>query len=84
MDALERLCEAVRVISPQGEIRFRGGPNGHWIGSVAVGGVILAEVDEGEPAAVVDALTKKLERMSQRMMARLTIPPPDGEPPPST
>lgn len=90
MRRLARLCNAIRAISPYGSLSLTGLPSEDgsadlWDGKITMGGVILVET-KGALEEVIEELTHKLERMSQRMLARLTsVPPPPGEePPPSS
>lgn len=81
MDAFKRLVGAVRAISNQGTFSITSLPDNDeaWKGSVSVGGVILVDAT-GDLDHVVEILTSKLEKMSQRMHARLSdLPnPPDS------
>lgn len=79
MDRLTRLLDAVRVLSPAGEFRFKGVPESadKWQGVVVVGGAVLVESPEGTVEDVIHTVTRKLEGMSQRMRATLTPPAPD-------
>lgn len=85
MEALTRLCEAVRVLSPQGEFRLRGVPDSDdllVVGVVVIGGVILVESEPSTPEEAVAFVTKKLQGMSQRMMRATQHPPaPTGSDP---
>ncbi len=82
MKEVRRLCEAVRMLSPQASFSLPGNPDAGenmWRGVVAVGGVVLVEAT-GPLDQVIPDLTRKLEKMSQRMMQRLSLPPaPDEE-----
>lgn len=81
MKEVRRLCEAVRLISPQASLSLHGAPDAGedmWRGVVAVGGVVLVEATGTLDLVIVD-LTRKLEKMSQRMIQRLTLPPPPDE-----
>ena len=74
MERLSRLCNAVRAISPQGSVVITELPEDNqdlWQGRISIGGVILAET-KGELDSIIEELTHKVERMSQRMMARLS------------
>lgn len=77
MEKFNRLCEAARSITPQATVNFTG-EGELWRGSVSVGGIILVDAI-GTTEEVIQQLTQKLERMSQRVIARLSIAPP---PPP--
>jgi hypothetical protein len=74
MYSLSRLCEAIRAITPQAELRLHGKEGGLYTGSVQVAGVVLAEA-EGDLDGVMAALTKRIESMSQRMMQAIKTGP---------
>lgn len=81
MKELKRLMDAVRTISNHASFSLTGVPDAGddtWKGVVSVGGVVLVDA-VGPLDVVLDDLTKKLEKMSQRMIQRLTIPPPPDE-----
>lgn len=79
MEKLTRLCNAIRAITPVGALHLEGlqpDENGKelWRGSVRVSDIILVEAI-GSLDEVALELAQKLERMSQRMLARLSIVP---------
>ncbi len=84
MKSFKRLCNAVRAISPYGVISISGAPHpvtgdgDNWRGSVSVGGVILVE-NVGDFDAVLEELTKKIEKMGKRVVDGLNSP---SDPPP--
>lgn len=89
MKKLLRLCNAIRAIYPMGSFCLSGIPSDDkstelWRGTVMVGDAILLETT-GSVDVVVIELTRKIEKMSQRMLAQLASSPPtgNGDPPSS-
>jgi hypothetical protein len=84
MRRLKKLGEAVKAISPQAEIRFRGIPDREdwWVCIVAVGDAILVESAAGPLETVLDETAKKVRKMSSRIRAVLPSMPGDSIPPP--
>jgi hypothetical protein len=87
---LLRLCNAIRAIYPMGSFCLSGisgddKSNDLWKGTVTVGDAILLETT-GSVDTVVLELTRKLEKMSQRMLAQLSssAPPAGSGDPPSS
>lgn len=84
MKTLNRLCNAIRTICPEGSLILTGGDESpeqkSWKGMISVGGMILAS-STGEVEEVITELTHKLESMSQRLLRQLTpSDPPSGSP----
>lgn len=74
MDAqFTRLCQAVRTLSPYGEVATRGIPDRDdwWICTVRVGSIILVESLAGPMDQVLDDVTNKIKEISSRMLAVL-------------
>ena len=69
MEALTRLCEAVRALSPQGEVRFQGVPDHEdWcVCSVWVSDVILFQSAAGPLDQVLEQVRAKIKGMSQKI-----------------
>jgi hypothetical protein len=67
MDQLTKLFDAVRAITPHGEIRFKTGSADTWVCVVVVAGVILVETPAGTPREIVDAAIERLRGMSSRL-----------------
>jgi hypothetical protein len=86
MKRLNRLCNAIRTICPEGSLTLTGGDESpeqkSWKGTISVGCMILAEAT-GEIEEVIKELTSKLESMSQRLMRQLSSPVEDSVPPSS-
>jgi hypothetical protein len=88
MKRLICLCNAVQTICPQGSLTLTGVPEdpdqNTWKGTISIGCMILAE-STGTLEEVITDLTKKLKRMSQRLLLQLAPfnPPDDGLPPSS-
>lgn len=85
MQRLKRLCDAVRTLSPYGAFSLTGVPDEtgkeQWRGVISIGGIVLVESLGGIDDVVIE-LTRKLERMSQRMVTKLSAVPPSTPPPP--
>jgi hypothetical protein len=85
MKRLNRLCNAIQAICPQGSLTLTGTSDDPdqrtWKGTISIGCMILAEAI-GTLEEVLKELTQKLEKMSQRLMRQLapSNPPEDGSP----
>jgi hypothetical protein len=80
-----RLCQAVRSLTPAGEVAVRGIPDRDdwWVCTVRVGSVVIVESSAGPMDLVLDEVTRKIKSMSTRMRAVLEGNGID-EPPPTT
>jgi len=78
---LHQLCDVVRTLSPQGEVRFRGVPDRDdwWVCSVWVGDVILFQSAAGPLDEVMAQVRAKLKSMSQKV--RKILDPGSSSPP---
>lgn len=71
MIKLTQLCEVVREISDQGQLEIRGtSEKGLWVGSISVGGVVIAN-EKGDIPTVLDSLTYQVREMANRIQAVL-------------
>jgi len=63
--------KAARTVTPAAEVRFRGIPDREdwWVCSIQVGGAILVESSAGPLDQVIEDVTAKLKKMSQRLKA---------------
>jgi len=81
MKEVRRLLAAVRAISPYADVRLLQVPYNQdmWVVQVAARDVVLVETSAGLIEVVIPAATKKIETMSQRMMAAVRDDPPSSE-----
>lgn len=82
MKRLNRLCNAIQTICPQGSFGLTGTTDDQnqstWKGTISIGCMILAEAT-GTTEEVIEELTSSLEKMSQRIMHQLKPSnPPEG------
>ncbi len=84
MKRLRKLGDAVKAISPQAEIRFRGIPDRDdwWVCIISAGDIILVQTAAGPLEAALVEAAKKVQKMSQRIRAVLPSKPGDSLPPP--
>jgi len=84
MRRFKRLFEAVRTISPQAELTFKGIPDREdwWVCLITVGGVIIVDTAAGPLEVVFEEAARKIGRMSQRMRAAVAAKAGDSIPPP--
>ena len=88
MKRLLRLCNSIQAMSSSGGLSLTDVPSEDpdrmlWKGTVSVGCVILLE-STGNVEEVITDLTRRLEKMSQRMMNQLVPSSPPEEGPPSS
>jgi hypothetical protein len=86
MKRFNRLCSAIQTICPQGSLSLTSVPEDPelktWKGTISVGCMILADAT-GTTEGVINELTEKLEKMSQRLLRQLTSTTEDSVPPSS-
>jgi hypothetical protein len=86
MKTLRRLLNATRAISPATQVSFAPSPRAdseEWIIRVSVSDIVLVETKPGTLNEVTVEVTKKIEAMSQRLMAAVRPSSPGDEPPSS-
>lgn len=84
MRRFKKLAEAVRTISPQAELVFKGVPDREdlWVCLIIIGGVIVVDTAAGPIEDVLNEAIKKIGRMSQRMRIAVAARNGDSIPPP--
>jgi len=73
MKSLHLLCQAVRTLHIEGQIRFHGIPDREdwWVCIVSVGDAIITETQAGPIEDVIEIATARIQEISERVAAIL-------------